>query len=68
MTLTPRFDSPDKNKRKLLYYVCSETGRCFPTNESPLAGSVPKKKKVNRLDTDLDLSEMLYGEKRYASE
>jgi hypothetical protein len=41
MTLEPRFDSPDPSERKLIHWVCTETGKCFPTKDEALAGSNP---------------------------
>ena len=70
MTLTPRFDSPDPSKRKLMYWVCDRTGKCFSTNPNNLdslaaSGTV---KRRSRLDNEKSLSEIILGEKPYASE
>lgn len=55
------YDSPDPSKRKIIEWVCSETGKCFTVNEA-LAGSTPVKRK-NRLKEDKSLSELLLNEK-----
>lgn len=69
MTLEPRFDSPDPSKRKIMYWVCSETGSCFSTNEVSLAGSIPTTtpKPKSRIDTEKSLTEILLGDKPYDS-
>ena len=63
MTLQPMYDSPDKNKRKIIEWVCSETGRCFSVNEVSFTGSTSTKngKPVNRINRELELSEILLG-------
>lgn len=61
MTLTPRFDSANPNTRKIMYWICDKTGRCYDTRESALAGSKPK----SRIDTEKSLTELILGDKPF---
>jgi hypothetical protein len=49
-------------------YTCDQTGKCFFNNESLSASSTRTVKKMNRLENEKSLSELLIGEKPYASE
>lgn len=71
MTLIPYYDSPDKNKRRILEWVCDKTGKCFSPSEIALSGSTPiidsLRNSKSRLNEEKSLTEIFLNEKPYKS-